>query len=377
METARIILRPWQEDDAEVLFKYASDPELGPLAGWPPHKSVDESREVIRTLFSKEGMWAVVWKATGEPIGCVGYLSASDSNLAIEADTAEVGYWIARPYWGIGICTEALRLIVDHCFKEKGFTTLWGCYFPDNPASGRVMEKCGFEFTGKEVLCPNLKVGAERPVKVMKLKKNTKRVTTIRRIIGITALVLWMVAFSSALLNDGERVAYQMDYWATIFALILTPIYAVLLTIRLGKGMHWTIKLAEWIVCAIIVYVCCFVVFFAITMFVPDHRTWSNKDYVVYSEFAGFFEPKDIVLYRRDGLIDRKMYCLRCEDMGQKEKVRYSIYDTLDLIKEEVVYNSYFAEDSVCRDTIFYRLSDGKLYDDTVRNSLLSLINKQ
>ena len=91
METARIILRPWQEDDAEVLFKYASDPELGPLAGWPPHKSVDESREVIRTLFSKEGMWAVVWKATGEPIGCVGYLSASDSNLANEADTAEVG----------------------------------------------------------------------------------------------------------------------------------------------------------------------------------------------------------------------------------------------------------------------------------------------
>ena len=90
METARIILRPWQEDDAEVLFKYASDPELGPLAGWPPHKSVDESREVIRTIFSKEGMWAVVWKATGEPIGCVGYLSASDSNLAIEADTAEV-----------------------------------------------------------------------------------------------------------------------------------------------------------------------------------------------------------------------------------------------------------------------------------------------
>ena len=60
METARIILRPWQEDDAEVLFKYASDPELGPLAGWPPHKSVDESREVIRTIFSKEGMWAVV-----------------------------------------------------------------------------------------------------------------------------------------------------------------------------------------------------------------------------------------------------------------------------------------------------------------------------
>ncbi len=370
METARIILRPWQEDDAEVLFKYASDPELGPLAGWPPHKSVDESREVIRTIFSKEGMWAVVWKATGEPIGCVGYLSASDSNLAIEADSAEVGYWIARPYWGKGICTEALRLVIDHCFKEKGFATLWGCYFPDNPASGRVMEKCGFEFTGKEVLCPNLKVGAERPVKVMKLKKRVN----IRRIIGITALVLWMVAFSSVLLNDGDRVAYQLDYWATIFALILTPVYTVLLTFRLCKGMHWLIKVAEWIVCAVIVYICCFVAFFTITMFIPDHRTWSNKDYVVYSEFVDFIEPKNIVLYRRDGLVDRKMYRLRCEDMGQKEKVKYSIYDTLDLIREEVDYIALFTDDSISHDTVFYRLSDGKRYEEELNDSLQALI---
>ena len=71
----------------------------------------------------------------------------------------------------MGICTEALCLVIDHCFNAKRFSTLWGTYFPDNPASGRVMEKCGFEFTGKEVLCPNLKVGAERPVKVMKLNR--------------------------------------------------------------------------------------------------------------------------------------------------------------------------------------------------------------
>ena len=178
METARLLLRPWRDDDAEALFKYASDPELGPLAGWPPHKSVDESREVIRTIFSKKGMWAVVWKATGEPIGCVGYLSASDSNLAIEAYTAEVGYWIARPFWGKGICTEALRLVINHCFKEKGFATLWGCYFPDNPASGRVMEKCGFCDTGQTALCPNLLVGSNLPVKVMKLHNTFLHKTT-------------------------------------------------------------------------------------------------------------------------------------------------------------------------------------------------------
>lgn len=113
-------------------------------------------------------MWAIELKETGEPIGCVGYLSSSSSNLQIADDECEVGYWIARPYWGRGICTEALRLVIDYCFHEKGFKVLWGDYFPENPASGKVMEKCGFVDTGRKVLCPNLEVGANRPVKVMK-----------------------------------------------------------------------------------------------------------------------------------------------------------------------------------------------------------------
>ena len=169
METDRILLRPWRDSDAEVLYKWASDPDVGPRAGWPPHKSVEESLEIIRTIFSGEGMWAVVWKETGEAIGSVGYLPASNSNLQIADNECEVGYWIAKPYWGKGICTEALRLVVDHCFREQGFSTLWGDYFPENPASGRVMEKCGFVDTGREVLCPNLEVGSDRPVRVMKL----------------------------------------------------------------------------------------------------------------------------------------------------------------------------------------------------------------
>ena len=167
-QTDRIMLRPWRESDAEALFKYASDPEVGPRAGWPPHKSVEESLMVIRTLFCGEGMWAVVWKETGEPIGCVGYLPSTSSNLKIETDQAEVGYWIARPYWGKGICTEALGLVMDHCFGEKGFSTLWGTYFPSNPASGRVMEKCGFTDTGRETICPNLEVGSDQPVRGMR-----------------------------------------------------------------------------------------------------------------------------------------------------------------------------------------------------------------
>lgn len=170
IETARLILRGWEETDAVALFKYASDPEVGPRAGWPPHKSIGESLEVIRNVFSGEGMWAVELKETSEVIGCVGYLPASASNLEIEEDQCEVGYWIARPYWGLGICTEALRAVVDYCFNVKGFAVLWGDYFPDNPASGRVMEKCGFVDTGEERLCPNLEVGSDRPVRVLKLE---------------------------------------------------------------------------------------------------------------------------------------------------------------------------------------------------------------
>lgn len=62
MVTERILLRYWQESDAEALFKYASDPDVGPRAGWPAHKSVEESREIIRTFFHNDTTWAIVLK---------------------------------------------------------------------------------------------------------------------------------------------------------------------------------------------------------------------------------------------------------------------------------------------------------------------------
>ena len=73
METERILLRYWEESDAESLFKYASDSDVGPRAGWPAHKSVEESREIIRTFFHNDTTWAIVLKETGEAIGCIGY----------------------------------------------------------------------------------------------------------------------------------------------------------------------------------------------------------------------------------------------------------------------------------------------------------------
>ena len=169
IETQRLRFRPWQESDAEALFKYAADPDVGPRAGWPPHGSVADSLEVIRKFFSNDHTWALVLKETGEPIGCMGYYPYGESNIGIGENDAELGYWIAKPYWNQGICTEALRAMIDYCFNKKGFQTLWSDFFVDNPASGRVMEKCGFRDTGEINWCSHLYRGDERPVKVMRL----------------------------------------------------------------------------------------------------------------------------------------------------------------------------------------------------------------
>ena len=171
METDRILLRPWLESDAEALYKYASDPEVGPRAGWPPHKSVEESLEIIRTVFSNDHTWAIVLKETGEVIGCIGYFTSGESNIGIGENDVEAGYWVARPYWNQGICTEALHLMIDHCFGKEGYDIIWSDFFVDNPASGRVMEKCGFHDTGSINYCSRLQVGSDRPVKVMKLER--------------------------------------------------------------------------------------------------------------------------------------------------------------------------------------------------------------
>lgn len=112
METERILLRHWQESDAEVLFKYASDPDVGPRAGWPAHKTIEESLEVIRTYFNNDTTWAIVLKETNEPIGCMGYYTHESSNIPIGENDCEVGYWLGKPYWNKGICTEALKLML-------------------------------------------------------------------------------------------------------------------------------------------------------------------------------------------------------------------------------------------------------------------------
>ena len=73
LETDRLLLRPWREADAENLYQYASDGEIGLPAGWFPHTSVEDSREIIRTVLSAPEIFAVCLKEDGKPIGSIGF----------------------------------------------------------------------------------------------------------------------------------------------------------------------------------------------------------------------------------------------------------------------------------------------------------------
>lgn len=149
IETDRLILRPWMETDAESLFKYASDPDVGPIAGWAPHPSVDYSREIISSVFAAPDVYAVVIKDSGEPVGCCGMMPADriTNNDSPNNRDAEIGYWIGKPYWGLGLIPEAVNALINKCRKEYDITRLWIGFRNENQNSRRVAEKCGFKYS--------------------------------------------------------------------------------------------------------------------------------------------------------------------------------------------------------------------------------------
>ena len=146
LKTTRLILRPWQESDAESLYEYAKDLRVGPIAGWPVHTSADNSRQIIRDVLSADETYAVSLKDNDYAIGSIGLMIGNKSNLNIAANEAEIGYWIGVPYWGQGLIPEATREIMRYAFDDLGMTILWCGYFDGNEKSKRVQEKCGFRF---------------------------------------------------------------------------------------------------------------------------------------------------------------------------------------------------------------------------------------
>lgn len=146
LETKRLILRPWQESDAESLYKYASDTDVGYPAGWPAHTSVENSKEIIRTVLSAAETYAVCLKESGEAIGSISLKLAGSTDMTERVDECELGYWIGKPFWGQGLIPEAAGAVLDYAFTVLGMRAVWCGYYDGNVKSRRVQEKLGFTY---------------------------------------------------------------------------------------------------------------------------------------------------------------------------------------------------------------------------------------
>ncbi|OPX42325.1 putative ribosomal N-acetyltransferase YdaF [Ruminiclostridium hungatei] len=146
LETKRLILRPWKYDDAEELYNYAKDPRIGPVAGWPVHTSIEDSRQIIKDVLSAAETFAVVLIDGNAVVGSIGLMIGEKSNLDISEDEGEIGYWIGVPYWGQGLIPEAVNELMRYGFENLGLKTIWCGYFKGNEKSRRVQEKCGFQY---------------------------------------------------------------------------------------------------------------------------------------------------------------------------------------------------------------------------------------
>ena len=147
LKTERLILRPFRVSDADAMYKgWASDPAVTKYLTWTPHENVEMTRALL-ALWEEESKkpnvyhWAIT--LDGELIGDVNLVYVDEAQ-----ERAITGYCIAKKHWGKGIVTEAYREVLRFCFEEVGFHRIESSHSVENPASGRVMEKCGLLYEG-------------------------------------------------------------------------------------------------------------------------------------------------------------------------------------------------------------------------------------
>ena len=143
-ETDRLFLRPWTEDDAESLFEYAKDPAVGPIAGWPVHTSVDNSREIIKNVLSSDETYAVCLKEDNRAIGSIGLIPPAQSH------------------------TKA----ADDNFLNLGCSAMWCGYYDGNEKSKKCQEKCGFTYHHTEENKPCALMGDVRTEHFTRITKD-------------------------------------------------------------------------------------------------------------------------------------------------------------------------------------------------------------
>lgn len=143
IETDRLILRPFIMRDCQDVYLYSSDTEVARYVLWDAHRSLSDTRNYLRYMLRlyRDGQpcsWAIVLKETGKVIGSIGFMWLDQVN-----DSAEVGYSISRTWWNHGLTTEALECVLHEGFTALRLNRIEAQHDVRNPASGRVMQKCG------------------------------------------------------------------------------------------------------------------------------------------------------------------------------------------------------------------------------------------
>jgi ribosomal-protein-alanine N-acetyltransferase len=152
LETERLVLRPFEEADAEPLFVHASNPTVTRFTLWDHHQTIDDTRMFVRDYARCryiEGVpepYSICLRLDPErkPFGAVGCFWTSEPNR-----TMELGYWLAEVLWGQGIATEACRVMVAHAFAACRPERIQARVIAGNDASVRVLKKIGFRYEGK------------------------------------------------------------------------------------------------------------------------------------------------------------------------------------------------------------------------------------
>ena len=146
IETERLLLRPFRESDAEAFFKCCQNPNIGNNAGWKPHGSLEESQEILRSVFiSQSGIWAIILKEDGRLIGSVGIIPDPKRE---NPQARMLGYWLDESHWGKGYMTEAVQSVLDYGFSTLQLSLITANCYPHNERSQQLLKRHGFIYEG-------------------------------------------------------------------------------------------------------------------------------------------------------------------------------------------------------------------------------------
>ena len=147
--TERLTLRRFTIEDAEnMYYNWASDPEVTKYLTWQPHKSVEETTEILQQWeedYSKNDFyqWAIEVNDIEQPIGSINVVSLDE-----DVQSAEIGYCIGKSWWHQGYTTEAVEAVIRFLMAEVGAGRVWAQHDVANPNSGEVMKKAGMDYEG-------------------------------------------------------------------------------------------------------------------------------------------------------------------------------------------------------------------------------------